>query len=104
MTSNEDTKKQIIRKEDSMNAFRRAPNRLIVEEATVEDNSVASLNSITMKNLHLVRSDFISIVGKCRRTTYGIVVVDETLDEGKIRLNKVARKNLRVRLGGKSFN
>ena len=79
--------------------FRRAPNRLIVDEAVVEDNSVAALNPVTMEKLHLVRSDFVSLLGKCRRTTYGIVVVDEALDEGKIGLNKVARRNLRVRLG-----
>jgi len=37
--------------------------------------------------------------GKKRRDTVCIVLADETVDETKIRINKVVRKNLRVRLG-----
>merc|ERR1712178_161077 len=37
--------------------------------------------------------------GKKRKDTVCIVLADENLDDGKIRLNKVVRKNLRVRLG-----
>jgi hypothetical protein len=37
--------------------------------------------------------------GKKRRDTVCIVLSDETVDENKIRINKVVRKNLRVRLG-----
>lgn len=37
--------------------------------------------------------------GKKRKDTVCIVLVDDNVDEGRIRLNKVVRKNLRVRLG-----
>jgi hypothetical protein len=39
------------------------------------------------------------VQGKKRRDTVCIVLADETVDETKIRINKVVRKNLRVRLG-----
>jgi transitional endoplasmic reticulum ATPase len=38
------------------------------------------------------------IKGKRRRDTIGLVLADETCEEGKIRLNSVLRNNLRVRL------
>lgn len=37
--------------------------------------------------------------GKKRKDTVCIVLADETCEEPKIRINKVVRKNLRVRLG-----
>ena len=37
--------------------------------------------------------------GKKRKDTVCIVLTDDTVDESKIRMNKVVRKNLRVRLG-----
>ena len=37
--------------------------------------------------------------GKKRRDTVCIVLADDSVDETKIRINKVVRKNLRVRLG-----
>eukprot|EP00878_Enallax_costatus_P032931 GHUV01036282.1.p1 GENE.GHUV01036282.1~~GHUV01036282.1.p1 ORF type:complete len:128 (-),score=28.63 GHUV01036282.1:1184-1567(-) len=37
--------------------------------------------------------------GKKRKDTVCIVLSDDTVDESKIRINKVVRKNLRVRLG-----
>jgi len=41
----------------------------------------------------------INIQGKKRKDTVCIVLTDDTVDESKIRMNKVVRKNLRVRLG-----
>jgi transitional endoplasmic reticulum ATPase len=40
------------------------------------------------------------IKGKKRHETLCIVLPDQKLAEDKIRMNKVVRKNLRVRLGG----
>ena len=37
--------------------------------------------------------------GKKRKDTVCIVLADDTVEESKIRLNKVVRHNLRVRLG-----
>ena len=41
----------------------------------------------------------ISLQGKKRKDTVCIVLADDTVEEAKIRLNKVVRHNLRVRLG-----
>lgn len=78
---------------------KKAPNRLYVEEATNDDNSVVALHPATMEKLQLFRGDTVLLKGKKRRDTVCIVLHDETVDESKIRLNKVVRANLRVRLG-----
>lgn len=74
------------------------PNRLIVDEATNDDNSVVSLSSSSMDALGLFRGDNILLKGKKRRETVAIVLPEEVA-EGRIRMNKVMRQNLRVRLG-----
>merc|ERR1719408_211281 len=78
---------------------KRSPNRLIVEEALNDDNSVISLSQAKMEELNLFRGDNVLIKGKKRKDTVCIVLADENLDDQKVRLNKVVRKNLRVRLG-----
>eukprot|EP00929_Paragymnodinium_shiwhaense_P037309 TRINITY_DN198_c0_g1_i2.p1 TRINITY_DN198_c0_g1~~TRINITY_DN198_c0_g1_i2.p1 ORF type:complete len:825 (-),score=253.34 TRINITY_DN198_c0_g1_i2:232-2628(-) len=78
---------------------KRSPNRLVVEEAINDDNSVIALSQAKMEELNLFRGDNVLIKGKKRKDTVCIVLADEALDDGKIRLNKVVRKNLRVRLG-----
>jgi transitional endoplasmic reticulum ATPase len=78
---------------------KRGPNRLIVDEATNDDNSVAVLSQAKMNELNIMRGDSIMIKGKKRRDTICISLVENELEDGKIRLNKVIRKNLRVRLG-----
>ncbi|EEA07115.1 transitional endoplasmic reticulum ATPase protein, putative [Cryptosporidium muris RN66] len=78
---------------------RRAPNRLVVDDAINDDNSVVCLSPQKMEQLKLFRGDTVLLRGKKRRDTICIVLVDPDLDEGKIRMNKVVRKNLRVRLG-----
>eukprot|EP00727_Mastigamoeba_balamuthi_P000471 m51a1_g10420 putative cell division cycle protein 48 (776) ;mRNA; f:913-4569 len=78
---------------------KKAPNRLVVEEATNDDNSIVALHPAKSDELKLFRGDTILIKGKRRRETVCIVLVDETLDVNKVRLNKVVRNNLRVRLG-----
>jgi len=78
---------------------KRSPNRLIVEEALNDDNSVISLSQAKMEELNLFRGDNVLIKGKKRKDTVCIVLADDNLDDQKVRLNKVVRKNLRVRLG-----
>lgn len=78
---------------------KKAPNRLYVDEATNDDNSVVALHPATMEKLQLFRGDTVLIKGKKRRDTVCIVLHDETVEESKIRMNKVVRSNLRVRLG-----
>jgi len=78
---------------------KRNPNRLVVEEAVNDDNSVISLSPAKMDELNLYRGDNVLIKGKKRKDTVCIVLRDEALEDGRIRINKVVRKNLRVRLG-----
>jgi len=78
---------------------KRSPNRLVVEEALNDDNSVISLSQAKMEELNLFRGDNVMIKGKKRKDTVCIVLADENLDDSKIRMNKVVRKNLRCRLG-----
>jgi hypothetical protein len=78
---------------------KKSPNRLVVDEASNEDNSVVALHPKKMEELQLFRGDTVLLKGKKRKDTVCIVLADDTCDEGKIRMNKVVRKNLRIRLG-----
>ncbi|KAK4375951.1 hypothetical protein RND71_006628 [Anisodus tanguticus] len=78
---------------------KKSPNRLVVDDAVNDDNSVVALHPATMEKLQLFRGDTILIKGKKRKDTVVIALADETCDEMKIRMNKVVRSNLRVRLG-----
>ncbi|AQL09600.1 Cell division control protein 48 homolog D [Zea mays] len=78
---------------------KKSPNRLVVDEATNDDNSVVALHPDTMERLQLFRGDTVLIKGKKRKDTVCIVLADETCEEPKVRMNKIVRKNLRVRLG-----
>ncbi|KAJ0404397.1 hypothetical protein P43SY_007650 [Pythium insidiosum] len=78
---------------------KRAPNRLIVDEATNDDNSVIALSMNKMEELQLFRGDTVLIKGKKGRDTVCVVLQDDTVEDANVRMNKVVRKNLRVRLG-----
>lgn len=75
------------------------PNRLLVEEAVQDDNSVVCLNQEKMDELQLFRGDTVILKGKKRKETVCIVLSDEALSGEKIRMNRCIRNNLRVRLG-----
>uniref|UniRef100_A0A1B0CLN3 Vesicle-fusing ATPase n=1 Tax=Lutzomyia longipalpis TaxID=7200 RepID=A0A1B0CLN3_LUTLO len=74
------------------------PNRLLVEEAVNDDNSVVSLSQAKMDDLGLFRGDTVLLKGKRRKETVCIVLSDENCPDEKIRMNRVVRNNLRVRL------
>ncbi|KAJ7548620.1 hypothetical protein O6H91_07G019700 [Diphasiastrum complanatum] len=78
---------------------KKAPNRLIVDEAVNDDNSVIGLHPDTMEKLQFFRGDTVLIRGKKRRDTVCVVLADDACEEAKIRMNKVIRANLKVRLG-----
>ncbi|KAK2967111.1 hypothetical protein RJ640_004087 [Escallonia rubra] len=78
---------------------KKSPNRLVVDEAVNDDNSVVAMHPSTMEKLQLFRGDTILIKGKKRKDTVCIALADDTCEEPKIRMNKVVRSNLRVRLG-----
>ena len=79
---------------------KRSPNRLIVDEAHGEgDNSVVMLSLAKMEELQLFRGDTVLIKGKKKHETVCVAIMDEDTEDGKIRMNKTVRKNLRVKLG-----
>jgi transitional endoplasmic reticulum ATPase len=78
---------------------KRSPNRLVVEEAVNDDNSVVALSPAKMDELSLFRGDNVLLKGKKRKDTVCIVLSDPDLEDGKVRMNKTVRKNLRIRLG-----
>ncbi|KAH8920517.1 cell division cycle protein 48 [Atractiella rhizophila] len=78
---------------------KKSPNRLIVDESNADDNSVATINPTTMETLGLFRGDTIIVKGKKRKDTVLIVLSSDDVDEGRIQMNKVARNNIRLKLG-----
>jgi transitional endoplasmic reticulum ATPase len=78
--------------------IKKRPNRLMVDEAVNDDNSVVALHPKKLEELQLFKGDTVLLKGKRRKDTICIVLSDETCEEGKIRMNKVVRNNLRVRL------
>ncbi|KAM3864601.1 transitional endoplasmic reticulum ATPase-like [Diretmus argenteus] len=75
------------------------PNRLIVDEALNEDNSIVSLSQNKTEELQLFRGDTVVLRGRKRRQTVCIVLTEDTCRDERIRMNRVIRNNLRVRLG-----
>jgi transitional endoplasmic reticulum ATPase len=80
---------------------RRSPNRLVVDEAYTDDNSMVMMSLAKMEELGIFRGDYVLIKGKKRKETVCIGIADEkeTTDDNKIRMNKCLRTNLRVKLG-----
>jgi len=78
---------------------KKAPNRLIVDEALNDENSTVALSEAKMEELSIFRGDTFLIKGKKGKETVAIVLGNAETEDAKIRMNKVMRKNLRVRLG-----
>lgn len=76
-----------------------SPNKLIVDEATNDDNSVCCISPKQMDKLGFFRGDTVSLKGKKRRDTVLILLSDDSCDDNKIKINRVVRNNLRVLLG-----
>jgi Cell division protein 48 (CDC48), N-terminal domain len=68
---------------------KKAPNRLIVDEAHNDDNSVVSLSAAKMQELQLFRGDTILLKGKKGHDTVCIVLSDDDTADANIRMNKV---------------
>jgi transitional endoplasmic reticulum ATPase len=84
-----------------INVVKKAPYRLIVDEPApgLDDNSIIYLHPDKLEELGFFKGENAIIKGKRRRDTVCIVVSDDRVDFGKIQMNKVVRKNLRVYLG-----
>ena len=64
------------------------PNRLIVDEAANDDNSVVALAQAKMDELELFRGDSVLLKGKKRKETVCIVLSDDTVSTDRIRMNR----------------
>ncbi|KAH0975483.1 hypothetical protein GBA52_017382 [Prunus armeniaca] len=73
---------------------KKSPNRLVVDEAVNDENSVVSLHPATMEKLQLICGDIVLI-----KETVCIVLADDECEQPNIRMNKVVRANLRVCIG-----
>lgn len=80
---------------------KKAPNKLAVEEATNDDNTTVYMTAKKLNELGLFRGDPVLVRGKRRKVTIAIALQEngDTLDDTKIRMNKVMRSNLKLRLG-----
>ncbi len=54
-----------------------------------------------IKELGFIKGEPVLIKGNKRKETIAMVFADNTLKDNEIRMNKVIRKNIRVRLSGK---
>ena len=68
---------------------KKAPNRLVVDDALNDDNSVVCLSPAKMEELQLFRGDTVLLKGKKGRDTVCIVLVSEDTEDANIRMNKV---------------
>lgn len=83
MGDNKDFKTAIMDKKKS-------PNRLVVDDALNDDNSVICLSPAKMEELNVFRGDTVIIKGKKGRDTVCIVLSSDETDSGNIRMNKVS--------------
>lgn len=74
-------------------------NRLVVDDAINDDNSIITLSQAKMDELQLFRADSVIVKNKRRRETVCVVLSDDTCPDDKVRMNRVVRNNLRVRIG-----
>lgn len=74
-------------------------NALIVDDAVNDDNSVITMSPETLELLELFRGDTVIVKGKKRKDTALIVLSDEEIENGVVRINRCVRNNLRVKLG-----
>ena len=68
---------------------KKAPNRLVVDDALSDDNSVVTLSAAKMEELQLFRGDTVLLKGKKGKDTICIVLSNDETDDGNIRMNKV---------------
>ena len=71
---------------------------MLVDDATINDNSVVCISQEKMDELHLFRGDTVLLKGKGSRETVCIVLSGENVSNEKIRMTRVVRQNLRVSL------
>lgn len=75
------------------------PNRLVVAEATNNDNSVIAVSQAKLNELDLFRGDVVLLKARRRKETAVVAVAEDGCPDGVIRMNEVTRRNLRLGVG-----
>jgi len=80
---------------------KKAPHKLQVEESKQDDNSIVEMTQAKMDELKIFKGDAVILKGKKRRETVCIALTteEEGAEDGHVLMNKVVRRNLRVRMG-----
>jgi transitional endoplasmic reticulum ATPase len=80
---------------------KKAPHKLQVEESKQDDNSVVEMTQAKMDELKIFKGDAVILKGKKRRETVCIALTTEDPEakDAELLMNKVVRRNLRVRMG-----
>jgi len=99
---NKDSSKKEEKKDFSTSIMdrKKAPHRLMVEEAINDDNSVVQMTQKKMDELKIFKAETVLLKGKKRKETLAFALPDDSghLTDDKIRMNKVVRRNIRERL------
>lgn len=81
---------------------KKAPNKLAAEESTTDDNTSVFMTAKKLTELGLFKGDPVLIRGKRRKVTIALALQEPAngqLDDGKIRISRVMRTNLKLRIG-----
>ena len=78
---------------------KKAPHKLMAEEAKNDDNTAVQMNEAKMQELNIFHGDTVILRGNKRKMCPAVVVKDDDLEPEKIRMNRCIRNNLRVKLG-----
>ena len=73
---------------------KKAPNKLMVEEALNDENSSIQLSQAKMNELKIFKGDAIFIKGKKRKETLVVALIDNKLEDGKIRIAVCINKSI----------
>jgi transitional endoplasmic reticulum ATPase len=81
---------------------KKAPNRLLVDDGegrVVPDNSTVAITAAAMEQLGIYVGDLVLLRGKRRWETVCYALPDDSCPEGRVRVARGVRANLRVKLG-----
>ncbi|CEL99139.1 unnamed protein product [Vitrella brassicaformis CCMP3155] len=80
-------------------ALSKRPDLMLVDDAAGSDHSVITMHPSRLEKLGLFQGDYARVRGKKNKDTLAVVDVDDKMDEDKVRIPRIARRNLRVYVG-----
>ena len=76
-----------------------SPNMFFVDDSTSDDHSTVGMSDKKMEELGIFAGDTVMLKAKKKKSTVAIAQSDDTVGENRMKMTKVARGNLRLRLG-----